>query len=113
MEKYIFLFRGGDGSSLSPEQQQEQMGKWMQWVDKLSKQGRYLAGEPLLPVGKTITGPKKSVTDGPFAESKEIVGGFFMIHAKDLDEATEIAKECPDYHLGGIVEVRQVMKLDM
>ncbi|HKZ36622.1 MAG TPA: YciI family protein, partial [Chryseolinea sp.] len=52
------------------------------------------------------------VTDGPFAESKEVVGGFFVVLAKNLAEATEMAKECPDYALNGIVEVREVMKFD-
>ena len=66
----------------------------------------------LLPGGKTITGPKKVVTDGPFAESKEVVAGYFVVLAKSLDEAVDIAKQCPDYGLNGIVEVREVMKFD-
>ena len=55
---------------------------------------------------------KKIVTDGPFAESKEVVAGYFVVLAKNLDEAVEMAKECPDYSLNGIVEVREVMKFD-
>ena len=113
MEKYMFLFRGGDVSKLSPQQQEAQMGKWMAWVEKLTKEGRYLSGEPLLPGGKTVSGAKKTVTDGPFAESKEVIGGYFVIEAKNYDEAVAIAKDCPDYELGGSVEVREVMKLDM
>ena len=89
------------------------MGKWFAWVEKLRKEQRYVAGEALLPGGKTVKGPKKAVTDGPFAESKEIVGGFFVLNAKNLDEAVLIAKDCPDYDLGGVVEVREVMKFDM
>ena len=112
MEKYMFIFFGGDPSHLSPEAQQAHMGKWFEWVEKLRNEKRYVAGEALLPGGKTIKGPKKTVTDGPFAESKEVVGGFFVIEAKDLDEAVKIAKECPDYDLGGTVEVREVMKFD-
>src|SRR5688572_3323140 len=112
MEKYMYLFRGGDVSKLSPQQQEAQMGKWLAWVEKLRKEGRYLSGEPLLPGGKTVAGIKKSVTDGPFAESKEVVGGFFIINAKSLDEAVQIAKDSPDYELKGSVEVREVMKLD-
>lgn len=109
----MFLFRGGDVSHLSPEEQQAHMEKWFAWVDKLTKQGRYVAGEPLLPGGKTISGSKKSVTDGPFTESKEVIGGFFTITATNLDEAVEIAKECPDFDLNGSVEVREVLKLDV
>jgi len=112
MEKYMFIFIGGDPSKLSPEAQQANMQKWFNWVDKLNKANIYVAGEALVPGGKTISGPKKVVTDGPFAESKELVGGFFVIQAKDLNEATEIAKECPDYELGSTVQVRPVMKFD-
>jgi hypothetical protein len=67
----------------------------------------------LLPVGKTVSGAKKTVTDGPYAEGKEIAGGYFVVLAKSLDEATKIAKECPDYDYNGSVEVREVMKFDM
>jgi hypothetical protein len=113
MEKYMFIFIGGDPSHLSPEAQQAQMQKWFAWVEKLTTDKRYVSGEALLPTGKTITGVKKTVTDGPFAESKELVGGFFVVHAKNIEEATEMAKDCPDFDLGGIVEVREVQKFDM
>jgi hypothetical protein len=112
MEKYIFIFIGGDPSHLSPEAQEAHMGKWFAWVEKLRAAKRYEGGEALLPGGKTITGSKKTITDGPFAEAKEIVGGYFVVLAKNLDEAVEMAKECPDYDLGGIVEVREVVKFD-
>lgn len=108
----MFIFIGGDPSHLSPEAQQAHMQKWFAWVEKLSQEKKYVAGEALLPGGKTIRGSKKSVTDGPYAEGKEIVGGFFVVEAKDLNEAVEMAKVCPDYELGGIVEVREVMKFD-
>ena len=112
MEKYMFIFLGGDLSHLSPEAQQAHMQKWFDWVQKLEKEKRYVGGEALLPGGKTVTGPKKVVTDGPFAESKEVVAGYFVVLAKNLNEAVEMAKECPDYILNGIVEVREVMKFD-
>lgn len=113
MEKYMFLFRGGDISQLSPDEQQAEMQKWFAWIDKLTKQGRYLGGEPLLPGGKTVSGSKRTVTDGPFTESKEVVGGFFTVLANSLDEAVEMSKECPDFDLGGSVEVREIMKIDV
>src|SRR6218665_1530824 len=112
MEKYMFIFLGGDISHLSPEAQQAHMEKWFAWVQKLTEQKRYVAGEALQPGGKTISGSKKVINHGPFSESKEVVGGFFVVLAKDLAEATEIAKECPDFALNGIVEVREVIKFD-
>lgn len=113
MEKYMFIFSGGDPSHLSPEEQQAHMQKWFAWVDQLTKEKRYIAGEALLPGGKRIAGKKKTITDGPFAESKEIVGGFFVVYANGIDEAVTMAKDCPDYELNGTVEVRQVMKFDV
>lgn len=111
MEKFMLIFHGGmEGSS--PEQMQTSMGKWMAWIEKLSKQGKYVAGEPLLPGGKLIAN-NKTVTDGPYTEGKEVVGGFFIINAKDYDEAVKICDDYPDYEYGGSIQVRQVMKVDM
>jgi hypothetical protein len=111
MEKYMFLFRGGDVSNLSPQQQEAQMGKWLAWVEKLTKQNQYVSGEPLLPGGKTVSG-NRSVTDGPFAESKEVIGGFFVVMAKNLDDAVKLTSDYPDFELGGSIEVREVMKVE-
>jgi len=113
MEKFMLIFIGGlDPSTLnSPEQMQAAMQEWFDWVDKLKKEGRYDSGEPLDPTGKGVSGPKKLVTDGPFAESKELVGGFFIIKAKNIDEAVTIAKDSPDLKHNGRVEVRPVMKM--
>ena len=108
----MYIFLGGDPSHLSPDAQQAHMQKWFDWVQKLTDEKRYVGGEALLPGGKTITGTKKVVTDGPFAESKEVVAGYFVVLAKSLDEAVDMAKQCPDYVLNGIVEVREVMKFD-
>lgn len=113
MEKFMLIFHGGQNHGQSPEEMQASMGKWMAWIEKLSKNGTYITGEPLLPGGKLISGKSKNVTDGPFTEGKEVVGGFFIIHANTMDEAVEISKECPDYENGGSVQVRQVMKMDM
>ena len=95
MEKYMFIFIGGDPSHLSPEAQQAHMQKWFDWVDRLTKEKRYLGGEALMPGGKTLSGAGKTVTDGPFAESKEVVGGFFVVSAKDYDEATKYGEGLP------------------
>jgi hypothetical protein len=69
----------------------------------------------LLKGGKIVSkkGDKVVVTDGPFPEAKELVGGFFVVNAEDINEAAEIAKDCPSFELGGSVEVRPVMKIDM
>ena len=111
MEKFMLIFHGGSSLIKSPEAMQANMGKWMAWIDKLKKTDQYVSGEPLSPGGKLISGKNKNVTDGPYTEGKEVVGGFFIITAADINEAVEISKDCPDYEAGGSVQVRQVMKM--
>jgi hypothetical protein len=113
MEKFMLIFQGGMDPSASPELMQKQMGKWMAWINKLNAAGKYVAGEPLTPGGKLITGKNKTVTDGPYTEGKEVVGGFFVIKAENFDEAVKISDDYPGFDNGGSVQVRQVMKMDM
>jgi hypothetical protein len=113
MEKFMLIFQGGMSSHHSAEEMQESMGKWMAWIEKLRKADRYIAGEPLLPGGKLITGKKKTVTDGPYTEGKELVGGFFVIKAKDYNEAVQLCEDYPDYENGGSIQVRQIMKIEV
>jgi hypothetical protein len=112
MKDFMLIFRGGSHDmNQSPEEMQKHMQKWFAWVNDLKAKNIYVSGEPLNPGGKTIKGSKAVTTDGPFAESKEVVGGFFLIKAETLEAATEIAKDCPDLPLNGSVEVREVMKM--
>ena len=115
MEKFMYLFveNGLSDSQPSPEEMQASMQKWFAWIEKLQKDDRYISGEPLLPSGKIVKGSQKVVTDGPFTESKELVSGFFIVKAKDINEATEMAKDCPIFETDGAVAVRPVQKIDM
>lgn len=110
MEKFMLIFHGGQTDEMSPDEMQQHMSRWMSWVGQLSEKGTYLSGEALIPGGKLLSGAAgKMVTDGPYTEGKEVVGGYFVIKAADMDEAVRIAKDCPDFNLGGSVQVRQVM----
>lgn len=110
----LIFHLGPTGVAQSPETMQENMGKWMTWVNKLRDTGKYVSGEPLIPGGKLISGNGGStVTDGPYTEGKEVVGGFFIVNAADINEAVAMSKEYPDYDKGGSVQVRQVMRMDM
>lgn len=114
MEKFMLIFQGGMGAESkqpTPAEMQAEMAKWMAWIDRLAKDGKYVSGEPLLPGGKLVSGKDKKVMDGPYTEGKELVGGFFIINAADINEAVEISKDCPDFEYGGSVQVRQVMKM--
>ena len=114
MEKFMLIFEGIKAAEQpSARQMQENMGKWMAWIDKLAKAGKYEGGEPLLPTGKIISGSNKTVTDAAFAEGKEIIGGYFIVNAADYDEAVALCNDYPDYANGGTVIVRQLMKMDM
>lgn len=107
--EYLLLFRGRDWwANLSPEELQGVMTKWKGWFDSLSAQGKLKAGQPLGMQGKVVTGKKRVVTDGPFAEAKEAVGGYFLLQVNSMDEALAIAKNCPGLDYGTIVEVRPV-----
>ena len=112
MKDYVLLFRGGlDFSTASPDQLQQAMAKWKAWIEELTKDGKYDGGNRLTKDGAVLNGSKKQISDGPFTESKEIVGGYIGIKASDKKEAIEIAKGCPIFNYDGIVEVREVAKM--
>jgi len=111
MSNFMFLFRGGERPA-SPDAMQAEMQKWMNWIQQLREQGKYIAGEPLQGGGKVVSSPRKIITDGPFAEGKEVVGGYFLLQAETLDEAAEISKNCPILETGGSVEVRAIQNIN-
>ena len=114
MSEFTYLFRGGMPPGSSPEQWQQQMQKWVVWIKELGGRGHEKdQGHPLERTGKVVTGKEKTVLDGPYAEAKDIVGGYMLIEAKDLAHALELSKGCPIFDVGGSVEVRPVMKLDL
>ena len=114
MKEFMMIFIGANYEELgiSPEQLQERMGKWFAWSDKMEKQGILRGGNALLSPAKRVSGPKRIVSDGPFVEGKELVGGYFLVAADNYDQVVEVAQDFPDYDLGGIVEIREVMKFD-
>ncbi len=108
----MMIFIGGDYATagLTPEQVQEKMEKWNNWVEDLRTQGLYINGKPLTPQAKRIAGTDQLVTDGPFVETKELVGGYFLFKASDMNHAVSLTKDFPDYDIGGVVEVREIME---
>ena len=108
--EYMLIFRGTDWhKGLSPEQMQQIASQWMAWFQGLTSQGKAIAGNPLEPEGKVVSGKNgRVVADGPFAESKEAIGGYFLLRVGSLDEAVAIAKDCPGLAYGIKVEVRTV-----
>ena len=110
-QEYLLLFRGSNNwyKDLSPEELQQAMGKVKAWFDGLSEKGIIKGGQPLGTEGRILSGKGgRTVSDGPFVESKETIGGYTIVLANSLDEATEIARGCPPLIFGGSVEVRPI-----
>jgi hypothetical protein len=115
MSKFMLVFRGGGFATagVTPTELQAHLTKWRSWLDALAKSGHSRdGGTPLQNPGKTLRGRQRIVTDGPFAESKDMITGSLIVEAKSLDEAAGLARECPVFEYDGSVEVRPLLSLD-
>lgn len=113
MEKFMFLFRGGDThihNAKDSKETMEYIQSWTTWMNGLGEKGILAGGDPLQTTGKQVNGKNKVVTNGPYMESNEMVGGFLLVNAKDIEEAVEISKGCPIFEENGKVEVRAIQK---
>jgi hypothetical protein len=108
MSEFTYLFRGRDRSG-SPEQLQKHFEKWVAWFKELEDKG-YLKspGNGLGEGGKVLKGKQKILIDGPYAEAKDVVAGYIVVEAEDLEHAVGISRDCPIFEVGGSVEVRPV-----
>ncbi len=113
MAKYMLLLldNPSDYASLTPQQMQDLVKEYGQWAGRMGQEGKLAGGEKLADEGgKVITGkgPKAVVTDGPFAETKEVLGGYFIINAASYDEAVAIARSCPHSKYGCATHIRRI-----
>ncbi len=99
------------GEMPSAEQMQAVMKDWQNWIGGIAAQGKFVSTNRLYPEGKSLL-PNGTVTDGPYAEVKEFIGGYLIVNADTLEQATEMAKACPNLKYGGNVEVRNIMSID-
>jgi hypothetical protein len=108
MAKFLFVYRSGKDSraTMTPEQMQQILQKWHSWIGEGLQKGWMLDPGDGLKMDGRVVNAKMIVTDGPFMEAKEIVGGFSIVQADTLAAAAEIAKGCPVLLRGGTVEVR-------
>jgi hypothetical protein len=114
MKEFMMIFRNEKqdaGPVPSAEQMQAVMQQWQTWIKGIAEKGKYSGTNRLLSEGKTLK-PGNAITDGPYAEVKEVVGGYLVVKAGSLEEAVEIAKSCPNLVYGGSVEVRSVMPIE-
>lgn len=106
----ILFEKPGDFASMSPDKIQAIIQKYETWGAKMAQEGRMVDGKKLTEEGgKRLarTGSNVAVTDGPYAEAKEVIGGIYVLKSKDYAEAAELAKTCPHMEYGRI-EVRQI-----
>jgi len=115
MKEFTLIFRNDRQNRefmSSPEQMQAIMKKWMDWMGSIAAQDKLVStGARLGDEGKTVK-PGNVVTDGPYVEIKESLGGFIIIKAASVEEAAEIAKGCPILTVGGNVEVRNIIPMN-
>jgi len=116
MSQFLYLYRmtaaARQEAMGTPERAQQSMQRWMKWMSDLEANGHLKdRGQPLERTGKVVRG-QKAVTDGPYTEAKDLVGGFTIVEARDIDHAVELSYGCPILEGGGSVEVRPVMKMD-
>ena len=113
--QYLLLIYGSEKKRATmPQAEQEAVfGQYMEFTKGIVKSGHYRGGEALQPTQTATTvrvdGGKVIKHDGPYAETKEQLGGYYLVEAKDLDEACAIAAKIPEVHVGGSIEVRPVM----
>jgi len=113
MQEFMMIFRMepmGDFQP-TPQQMQESVKQWQDWIGGIAAQGKFVSTNQLGFQGKTLK-PGGIITDGPYAEVKEIVGGNMVVKAADLDEALKMAEGCPIFYMGGHVEVRDIMLMN-
>jgi hypothetical protein len=110
MKDFLLLFRAdySEYSKRSPEELQAMTKKWMDWIGGIAAQGKLADRGNRLEMGGKVVRAENVVTDGPYCEIKESLGGYSAVKAVSIDEAVEIAKGCPVYLIGGSVEVREI-----
>lgn len=107
----IFRHSPSPDMQLSPEQIQESIRQWQDWIGGIAAQGKFVSTNQLGFEGKILK-PGNIITDGPYAEVKEIIGGYIIVKSPTLDEAVALAEGCPILSVGGHVEVRDIMVLN-
>jgi len=114
MDEYILILRHEDGNKVaSPEQIQLWMKQTMDWIGTIAAQNKFSGGNGLLFPDAKVVRPHNVVTDGPFGEIKETIGGYMMVKANSMEEAVAFAKGCPVLQgEGNSVEVRRIVQKD-
>jgi hypothetical protein len=113
MQEFMMIFRHTPNANVqpTPEQIQANIQLWQDWIGGIAAQSKFVSTNQLGRSGKTLK-PNNIVSDGPYAEVKEILGGYLIVKAGSLDEAMKLAEGCPILLVGGHVEVRDIIKMN-
>ena len=111
MKKFLLLLHEDMDAlqKLSPKEMETLVAAHLAWAAKLAEQGNLISGDGLVETGVQIVGKECIIKDGPYMESKEMIGGYYLLQAKDIESIVELAKECPCHLWGGTTEIRAIM----
>jgi len=114
MKQFLLLLHEDMASlnTLSPKDMEELANAHMNWANTLAEAGHFVAGDGLQEKSVFIKGKDAVIKDGPYLESKEIIGGYYLLQAADLETVIELAKGCPTHHYGGTTEIRPIMAME-
>jgi hypothetical protein len=114
MKEFLLVFRreAVNGMQMSPEQIQAMMKPWQDWMGSIAAQNKLVSAGNRLEAAGSVVKPGNVVTNGPYVETKEAAGGYSIVRAASLEEATEISKGCPILMVGGSVEVRAIIAME-
>ncbi len=115
MKEFLLIFRresAGGESNLSPEQIQAMMKPWQDWIGGIAAQNKLVTAGNRLEADGMVLKAGNLITNGPYVETKEAVGGYTIIKAASLEEACELSKGCPILYAGGNVEIRAIVPMD-
>ncbi len=115
MKEFLLVFRRSEVSGEpqpSPEQLQAMMKPWQDWIGNIAAQNKLVSsGNRLLSEGRVVKSDTV-ITNGPYVEMKEAIGGYIIVKANSIDEAAELSKDCPILKMNGNVEVRTIVPMD-
>ncbi|MGK7397496.1 MAG: YciI family protein [Candidatus Cyclobacteriaceae bacterium M3_2C_046] len=114
MKKFLLLLHEDAEamSKLSPKEMEQLVQAHFEWATKLGESGHLISGDGLDPASKVIIGKDCVIKDGPYIESKEVIGGYYLLQAQSLEAVLELAKACPNHLWGGTTEIRPIMAYD-
>lgn len=115
MTEFMMIFRNAFTPEVKPteQQMQESVKQWQDWMGGIAAQGKFAGTNRLSSAGAKVVKANNVITDGPFMELKEIVGGYLIVKAESMAEALKLAEGCPVLNINGSVEVRQVIPMTM